>query len=39
LGMRTAGGAELEAAMALLNSKRDELAALEKRLDRLVRNA
>jgi hypothetical protein len=35
-GIRRAGGAELEAAHMLLGSMREDLAELEKRLDRLL---
>jgi hypothetical protein len=39
LGMKREGGAKLEAEVNLLEAMRDELAAIEKRLDQLVANS
>ena len=39
LGMKREGGQKLEAEIVLLEAMRDELAVMEKRLDRLVREA
>jgi hypothetical protein len=39
LGLKRDGGQKLETESLLLESMRDELAALERRLDRLVGNA